>query len=84
MNVRKYSNDGWIYCGAGFFSFNFSINQIIFSEIEPYIYLEYLIQWQFRKPHGKQIPKLSLIFEFDEKITQICKVKGKAPFLQNE
>jgi hypothetical protein len=32
----------------------------------------------------KQTPKLPLIFEFDEKMTKICKVKGKAPFLQNE
>ena len=36
-------------------------------------------QWQFQNPLDEQIPKQQ-IFEFNEEITKIFKVKGKAQF----
>ena len=41
-------------------------------------------QWQFQNPHDEQIPKLPLIFEFDEELTEIFKVKGKAQFPEQQ
>ena len=43
-------------------------------------FINFSNQWQFWNPHDKQILNLSLIFEFDEEMTEIFKVKGKAPF----
>ena len=37
-------------------------------------------QGQFWNSHDKQIPKLTLIFEFDEEFTEIFMVKGKSQF----
>ena len=43
-------------------------------------FINFQNQWQFQNPHYEQIPKLPLIFEIDEEMTKIFKVKGKAPF----
>ena len=40
-------------------------------------------QGQFWNSHDKQIPKLTLIFEFDEELTEIFKVEDKAWFLKS-
>ena len=40
-------------------------------------------QWQFQNPLDEQIPKQQ-IFEFNEEITKIFKVKGKAQFPEQQ
>ena len=42
-------------------------------EYVSHFFINFQNQSQFQNPHDEQIPKLLLIFEFDE-------VKGKAPF----
>ena len=58
--------------------FNF-ISTLLFWKLSLAFNLEYLSnfcinfqhQWQFQNPHDEQIPKLPLIFEFDEEISEI-------------
>ena len=47
-------------------------------------FIKFKDQGQFWNPHDKQIPKLSLIFEFDEELTELFKVEGKAQFPKSQ
>ena len=45
-----------------------------------HFFINFQNQSQFQNPHDKQIPKLLLIFEFDEEFVEIFMVKSKAQF----
>ena len=63
--------------------FSFQKSRLVFNlEYFWQIFIKFNNQGQFWNPHDKQIEisKLSLIFRFDEELTEISKVKDKAWF----